>query len=211
MRDLSEACRVLAAWDLRADRGSRGALLFRQLLSVANEGAFKRRLPAAYTPAVAFDPADPVGTPRGLDRSTKALVLGHLARAVEILEEAGIPLDAPLGDWQGVTRRGERIPLHGGPEIEGVFNKIESDFRGAEGYPEVDRWSSSWILAVDLSPGGPRSFGILTYSLSENPDSPHHVDQTRLFSEKRWLRLPFRAADVESATIRVEHVRSGAR
>ncbi len=210
-RDLGEACRVLAAWDLRADLESRGALLFRQLLTVANEGAFTRELPASYAPAVPFDPADPVGTPLGLDGATKPLVLGHLARAVEILEDAGIPLDAPLGDWQGVTRQGERIALHGGPEFEGVFNKIESDFRGAEGYPEVDRWSSSWILAVALSPAGPRSFGILTYSLSDDPDSPHHADQTRLFSEKRWLALPFRAEDVEAAAIRVEHVRGGDR
>ena len=101
-----------------------------------------------------------------------------------------------------MTRNGERIPLHGGPEGEGIFNKIEAAFQGSAGYPDVTRSSSSWILAVDLGPSGPRSRGILTYSLSANPESPHHADQTRMFARKEWLELPFREADVEAATLR---------
>jgi len=206
---LDEACRVLDEWDLHANLESRGAVLFRQFLAAANSDQYTRGLPASFTPALEFDPARPVMTPRGLDRSVKPVVLENLAKAVVALEEAGIPLDVKLGDIQGVTRNGERIPLHGGPEFEGIFNKIESDFRGAEGYPNVDRWSSSWILAVEFQQDGPRTFGILTYSLSANPASAHYADQTRMFSKKEWVALPFRHEDVEAAAKRSYFVRGG--
>jgi acyl-homoserine-lactone acylase len=200
--DLSEACGVLERWDLRANLESRGAHLFRELLAEANGPTYQRRLPESFAPAIGFDPLDPVGTPSGLDAARNPEVLPSLARAVLRLQRAGIPLDAPLGALQGVLRGEERIPLHGGPESEGIFNKIEADFQGAAGYPEVTRWSSSWILAVELAASGPQSRGILTYSLSANPESPHFADQTRMFSRKEWLDLPFLESEVEAATIR---------
>jgi hypothetical protein len=45
------------------------------------------------------------------------------------------------------------------------------------------------------------SRGILTYSLSPNPDSPHFADQTLLFSQKQWVDLPFADQDVEAAAL----------
>ncbi len=199
---LAEACAVLARWDLRANLDSRGAHLFRGLLSSANEQRFTRWLPEAFAPAVAFDVSDPVGTPRGLAPRSRDAALHALADAVARLERAGIELDAPLGTLQGVTRRGDWIPLHGGTEQEGIFNKLEASFRGHRGYPEVTRSSSSWILAVELGEDGPRSRGLLTYSLSANPDSPHFDDQTRLYSRKTWLELPFEPAEIEAAALR---------
>jgi acyl-homoserine-lactone acylase len=200
--DLSEACEVLSRWDLHANLESRGSPLFREFLSEANQHAYTRHLPASFAPAVDFDIHDPVGTPRGLLVSDDPGVLPSLAKAVRRLREAGIPLDAALGELQGVTRNGVRIPLHGGPEGEGIFNKIEAAFEGAEGYPDVTSSSSSWIQAVELTASGPRSRGILTYSLSANPASPHYADQTRMFSRKEWLELPFRESDVEAAAVR---------
>ncbi|MBW2268649.1 MAG: penicillin acylase family protein [Deltaproteobacteria bacterium] len=198
---LAAACEVLAGWDLHANLDSRGAHLFRQFLAEAHQQQFSRTLPASFVPAVPFDAADPVATPRGLDTASQRAVLTSLANAVHRLEEADIALDARLGKLQGVTRNGEWIPLHGGPEIEGLFNKIEARFQGAAGYPDVTRWSSSWILAVEFTESGPRARGILTYSLSANPDSPHYADQTRMFSRKEWLDLPFHEADVEAAAL----------
>jgi len=200
--DLGDACEALEGWDLYANLDSRGAHVFRQFLSEAHQGRFSRRFPSSLQARVPFDPSDPIDTPRGLALSGGSAALEMLAKAVDSLEQAGIALDAPLGALQGVTRGGERIPLHGGPEYEGIFNKLEARFQGAEGYPEVTRSSSSWILAVALGDGGPRSRGILAYSLSTDPSSPHFADQTRMFSQKRWLDLPFREKEVEAATLR---------
>jgi len=193
--DISAACPVLAAWDLRDNLDSRGAHVFREfMVEAGSRGA--RRMPASFNYTVPFDENDPLETPRGLDTTDNPAVLEALGKAVQKLADAGIPLDAELGELQGVTRQGEFIPLHGGPESSGVFNKIGADFAGAAGYPEVTASSSSWIQATEFTRFGPRSRGILTYSLSTNPESPHFADQTKLYSEKRWLRLPFYDWDV---------------
>ena len=206
--DLREACDVLSAWDLHANLESRGAHLFRQFAAEANGPQYTRHLPNSFVPRTAFDVSEPVRTPSGLDATQNPNILKFLARAVLVFEKAGLALDAPLGEIQGVVRNGVRIPLHGGPESEGIFNKIESDLRGSAGYADVDRWSSSWILAVEFTKTGPRSRGILAYSISANPDSPHFTDQTRLFSNKEWIEIPFDAKRVTAQALRSYEVKS---
>lgn len=206
--DLSPACPVLAAWDLRDDLDSRGAHLFREfMVEAGSRGA--RRLPADFNYNVPFDVNEPLTTPRALDTTDNPAVLDALGQAVVKLDAAGIALDARLGDIQGVTRQGEFIPLHGGQEASGVFNKIGADFAGADGYPEVTSASSSWVQATEFTSYGPKSRGILTYSLSTNPESPLFANQTKLFSQKQWLDLPFNAWDVHASTLSKAVVREG--
>lgn len=200
--NLQHACAVLADWDLHDNLDSRGAHLLRQTAAAANGSAHNRRHPPGFEHAVAFDPQLAVSTPSGLSAAGAAVALEHLQAAVTQLQDAGIALDAALGDIQTVRRGELRIPLHGGPESVGVFNKIESDFSGVQGYPDVSRWSSSWIMTTGFGANGPEASGILTYSLSNNPNSPYYSDQTQLFSNKQWLQLPFHRKDVESAATR---------
>jgi acyl-homoserine-lactone acylase len=50
---------------------------------------------------------------------------------------------------------------------------------------------------------------LLTYSQSSNPDSPHHSDQTRLFSAGRWVTSRFCEEDIlSSSALRIVRVRS---
>ena len=42
----------------------------------------------------------------------------------------------------------------------------------------------------------PSSRSILTYSQSTNPDSPYFADQTRMFSRKVWVNMPFCSRDI---------------
>ena len=137
-----------------------------------------------------------------------AVALTGLAKAIIRLNEAGLDLDAPLAEVQYVLRNEKLIPIHGGQEIEGVFNKIESDFVAQKGYPEVSRWSSSWLMATDFSKKWPEVKGLLTYSISLNPESPYYSDQTEMFSQKQWLDIPFSAEDVKAAAIRHYRVQS---
>ena len=95
-----------------------------------------RRLPATFNYAVPFDGDNPLTTPTGLDTQDNPEVLEALAEAVLKLEDAGIALDDELGNLQYAVRNGEVIPLHGGPESQGVFNKVTADFdASAGGYP----------------------------------------------------------------------------
>ena len=42
----------------------------------------------------------------------------------------------------------------------------------------------------------PDAVTLLTYSQSQDPTSPHHADQTRLYSEKRWVTGRFCLDDI---------------
>ncbi|MEW1613022.1 MULTISPECIES: penicillin acylase family protein [unclassified Streptomyces] len=199
--DVSAACPVLRRWDRSVDSDSRGALLFDR---------FWRRvvaLPAAERWKVPFDPADPVRTPRGLN--TAAPGLGQaLADTVTELRAAGIALDAPLGKHQFVVRKGKRVPVGGGTESLGVWNKIEPVWNpAAGGYTGVSA-GSSYIQAVGWNGSRcPVARTLLTYSQSSNPNSPYHSDQTRLFSGERWVASRFCEKDIaRSPHLRVVRV-----
>jgi acyl-homoserine-lactone acylase len=193
--DISAACPVLAAWDLRDNLDSEGAHVFREFMG---EGGGGRTLPSSWNYLVPFSLADPVNTPRGLDPVTNPDALQALAVAVKRFTDVGIALDAALGDLQSETRNADVIPMHGGTNASGLFNIIGASFQGAAGYPDVNS-GSSWIQATEFTENGPVSRGILTYSLSPNPDSPHFADQTMLFSQKQWVDLPFTDEDVAAA------------
>ncbi|AWZ04972.1 MULTISPECIES: penicillin acylase family protein [unclassified Streptomyces] len=189
--DVSAACGVLAAWDHTADTTSRGALLFDR---------FWRKLTAG-TPAkdlwlVPFSAADPVRTPRTLNQAAPGIGRA-LADTVAELKAAGIALDAPLGDHQFVVRGGRKLPVGGGTEALGVWNKIEAPWNAAAGgYPEVLH-GSSHIQAVGWDGGRcPVARTLLTYGQSSNPNSAHYADQTRLFSQERWVKARFCEWDI---------------
>ncbi|THC48630.1 penicillin acylase family protein [Streptomyces sp. A1499] len=188
--DVGEACRVLGRWDHRMDTGSRGALLFDR---------FWRKLTAAVPGdrlwKVPFSAADPVRTPHTLNTSAPGFATA-LADAVRELDTAGIALDAPLGEHQYVVRGKHRIPVHGGTESLGVWNKVEAVWDAGRGYTEVAH-GSSHVQAVGWGDGRcPKARTLLTYSQSSNPDSPHHSDQTRLYAKERWVTSRFCEKDI---------------
>ncbi|MFD3755654.1 penicillin acylase family protein [Streptomyces sp. NPDC058622] len=189
--DVSAACAVLAGWDRTTDSSSRGALLFDR---------FWRKLTATTAAKdlwlVPFSAADPVRTPRTLNQAAPGLGRA-LADAVAELRAAGIALDAPLGAHQFVVRGGQKLPVGGGTEALGVWNKIEAPWNAAAGgYPEVLH-GSSHIQAVGWDGGRcPVARTLLTYGQSSDPDSPYSADQTRLFSQERWVTSRFCERDI---------------
>ncbi|MFE2294130.1 acylase [Streptomyces sp. NPDC059452] len=199
--DVSAACPVVRRWDRSVDSDSRGALLFDRFWRKASA------VPAAELWQVPFDPADPVRTPRGLN--TAAPGLGRaLADTVTELRAAGIALDAPLGKHQFVVRNGKRIPVNGGTESLGIWNKIEPVWNpAAGGYTEVAS-GSSYIQAVGWDGSRcPVARTLLSYSQSSNPNSPHYSDQTRLYAGERWVTSRFCEKDIaRSPHLRVVRV-----
>ncbi|MFB6807649.1 penicillin acylase family protein [Streptomyces sp. NPDC056387] len=189
--DVSAACPVLAGWDRTAGTGSRGALLFDR---------FWRRLTAGTAAKdlwlVPFSAADPVHTPRTLNRAAPGIGRA-LADTVAELTAAGIAPDAPLGEHQFVVRGGQRLPVPGGTEALGVWNKVEAPWNAAAGgYPEVVH-GSSHIQAVGWDGSRcPVARTLLTYGQSSDPASPHYADQTRLFSQERWVTSRFCERDI---------------
>lgn len=203
LADDPEACRVIGDWDRTVDTGSRGALLFDR---------FWRRFTGTAKPAdqwkVPFSAADPVRTPHTLNTGSPAFAQA-LRDAVAELRAAGIALDAPLGRHQFVVRNGQRIPVGGGTESLGIWNKTEPVWNPAGGgYTEVAH-GTSHVQAVGWDGGRcPVARTLLTYSQSSNPNSPHHSDQTALYSGERWVTSRFCERDIlRSPELRIVVVR----
>jgi acyl-homoserine-lactone acylase len=207
---LAPACDVLGAWDGKLDLDSKGAVLFREWIT-RYEPADLRGDGALY--AVDFDPADPIGTPRGLARGS--LALKNLALAMKVLERAGLPLDVTLRAVQHDGRGGEPVPIHGGDgTYEGVENVVRYAKNGTTLEPpaalspqvEGSRWltgdgypittGTSFLMALEFTREGPRAHAFLTYGQSGDPQSPGFLDQTRLFSEKAWRPILFAEKDI---------------
>jgi acyl-homoserine-lactone acylase len=211
--DVSGACPVLAQWDLHDNLNSNGALLFRRFesraLSFDVGGA--ANVPVLPPPAVfatPFDPNDPVHTPNGLNTSNPD-VREALAGAVRDLETCGFPLDAPLEGYQSEERNGEAIPIHGGPGTLGVFNAINVSWRGCDAYRDVSHGSSFVMVTGFDGENCLDDRSILTYSQSDNPQSPYYADQTRLFSRKEWVDVPYYEDEIAANTIETTSLNGG--
>ncbi len=213
--DISQACAILADWDGLLNLDSVGAVVFREYINDYDGGLFFDRGSLFATP---FDADDPVNTPSDLappraddtDRSLEAL-----ARGVSRLQQAGVALDASLGEAQ-FTKKGDReIPIHGGGRAEGVTNLIEySNSLNSSWVPPISRgevvhgasdlttegyvvnYGTSFIMTLAFGEDGPEATAFVTYGQSEDPESPHYTDQTELFSQKAWRPILFAEEDI---------------
>lgn len=181
--DVAAACSALHDYDMHADLGSRGYLLWRR---------FSERIwlngESTNPWADSFNPADPVNTPAKLNTNDSG-VQKSFADAVTDLEGAHIPFDAPLGQYAYVVRNGRRIPLHGGSGV-GLFNVIFDPWDPHAGYPDVEG-GSTYIEVVRVTGGCPDAHTLLTHSQSTDPTSPYYADQTWMYSRKQWITFPF--------------------
>lgn len=192
--DQQVGCRVLSAWDRTSNSASKGAPLFREFWRKTKDVPKVWRVP--------FDPAQPVTTPAGLDMATPATrdaVFKALGESVGTLRVAGFAADVELGVPQSRLVRGQKIPLHGGDEFEGVLNKLESQGQSLidpKGY--AINYGSSYLQVVTFDARGPVAQGLLTYGQSSDLASPRAYDQLPLFAAKQWHPLPFHPADVQA-------------
>jgi acyl-homoserine-lactone acylase len=196
---IGNACEALAGWDKREDSTSKGALLWRRF--------WARAAGAEGGPWLhPFDANDPVDTPNTLN-TLHPQVETALGDAIADLRGAHIRFDAPLGQVQYVTRGGERIPIHGGPGGDGVYNVITNSFVPGQDHLTEPVHGSSYIQIVTWNDSPcPDVAQILTYSQSTDPTSPHYADQTHLFADHGWVHPPFCAGDVGAAPGTVTHL-----
>jgi len=206
--DLKAACEVLKGYNQRLDLDSKGAVLFREWITLYD---FRETFNKSKLFAVAFDANDPVNTPRQL--ADKAIALEKLAQAIENMNTAGLALDSTLGDAQFAYRGGEKIAIHGGGGAEGVANiigqrnydtlaaqvrgnKIKgSKYLTDKGYAIT--YGTSFLLSLSFTDDGPVAEAFLTYSESGDPSSEHYSDQTKLFSKKQWRPALYKKDDIK--------------
>ena len=123
-----------------------------------------------------------------------------MGEVVDELLADNIPLDAPWGEIQFSERNGDRIGIHGGSGGF-MFNAIYAERVPDAGYTR-DFAGSSFIMATTWDDTEcPDAYGVMTYSQSTDPESPHFDDLTRVYSQKGWVDLPFCEADIAEQEI----------
>ncbi|HRW39030.1 MAG: penicillin acylase family protein [Acidimicrobiales bacterium] len=219
--EAARAADVLAAWDGCFELSSVGAPLWREFVACFDAKAQRDAGPLFAT---AFDPDDPVATPHGLapapDAGPDPIVVA-LELAVALLDEAGVALDAPLGDVQWAQRGDRRVAVHGGCEGDGLCNVLAPSGALASQAiepgparlaPVGDRaatsglaaggyrctYGTSFLMAVELTDDGPVASGLLAYGQSGDARSAHHADGTDAYAAKALRPLRFRDDDIEA-------------
>ena len=97
---------------------------------------------------------------------------------------------------QFTLRGATPIPVHGGEENLGIYNKVSSALVPNLGY--VITTGTSYIQTVQYTDAGVNAQGFLSYSQSTDPASPHFADQTMRFMNKQWITFPFTEAQITS-------------
>ena len=188
---IASSCDILRQWDRTANIDSRGVPLWIEFWKLASgiDGLY----------AVPFDPDDPVNTPRGIaldDAQVVAAVRQAIASAAQSLADAGIAADAPWGELQFTNRNGEKIPVPGAPGSSGMFSYIISRLSQGEGYTPIIT-GNSYIQVISWDADGKlNAQGMLTYSQSPEPESPHYADLTKLYSRGEWIDFPFTEEEI---------------
>ncbi|WP_416046788.1 penicillin acylase family protein [Cupriavidus basilensis] len=179
--DLRAACDTLSKWDRTYSTSSRGGHIFREF---AREGGIKF--------SDAFDPTHPATTPNKLELSGNS-ALNALARAVAKLNQASIPLDAPLGAIQKTNREGEAVSVPGGDSNDGVFNYMSTSALSKEGYKAVGATGFFYFIEFDKKI---KSKGMLIYGLSSDRSSVHFSDQMKAYGNGIIVDWKFNESDI---------------
>lgn len=190
MVDLTQACGALAGYKTyeNGDLNASGGWLFEDWSNQPIPGTFWK---------VPFHVKHPLTTPHGLNTSNPA-ILRALADAVLDLQAHGIPLTASYGQVQHSTKGSDVIPVHGCST--GCFNAIYPGLADQDpffpgDYGEVGT-GSSLVMTTELTPRGPVSQGIVTYSQATNPLSPYYATMTMLYSQKKWVPFAYTRAQL---------------
>jgi acyl-homoserine-lactone acylase len=190
--NLTKACNALSRYKKyeNGDLDASGGWLFETWYNLPFSGTFWK---------VPFQVKHPLTTPYGLDTANPE-VLTNLATAVLDLEAQHIPLTASYGQVQHSTKGSDVIPIHGCST--GCFNAIypglgnNNPFYPGD-YGEVGD-GSSLVMTTELTPKGPVSEGIVTYSQATNPASPYYANMTKLYSHKKWVPFAYTAKQLKA-------------
>ncbi|MCH2189851.1 MAG: penicillin acylase family protein [Gammaproteobacteria bacterium] len=192
---IAEACKALANWDRTHNIESRGAHVWSEIMrSLLGDSSIYR---------VPFDLTDPVNTPNGLkveDKATAEKLIGVIKAVQNTIATAGIELDAKLGDIQYAERNGKKIPVPGGEGWAGAYSMIVTQLSKVKGvgYSPIIHGNSIIQFTTWDDDGKLLPKGLLTYSQSQEPDSPHYSDQTELYAKGEWIDFPFYEQDIVS-------------
>ena len=187
--DVQAVCSSLAAWNGKADLDSGiGLVHFQNLFNSLAEHPESWR--------VAFDPADPQHTPRGLaveQAAVRKLVHEAALASLKQVSDSGVAGEAR---WGQVQQALDGTPVPGGPQALGVYNAMYSVPHGPGKRLVVS--GTSYLQLVSFTDKGPEARGLLAFSQSSEAASAHASDQTKAFAAKQLAVMPFTEAQIKA-------------
>lgn len=198
--DAKKEDQILRSWNARADVDQSGMTA----MFILRRNTDLPWFPEDYTPSL----------------EEMLLYLQDIELTAALLQYYYGSVDVTWGQIHFILRGNERIPLPGGTEsIPTLFMASMGSFIDEGGalrdnvYGDMDyqtdaqykgyimcKIGSSIIHAHVMDPENPVSYAITPIGqtdIEQFPDSPHILQQTRLFSEKKWMRIPLKKEDVE--------------
>jgi acyl-homoserine-lactone acylase len=195
--DVAPACAVLAGWDGRYTTDARGAVLWREYLSLFTRAD---RADAGALYLTPFDPVDPVGTPNTVNDRRDVDLLQNLGIAAKALLARDIDLDVPLGDLQVDGRDVvTAIGLPGGTNNDGTASIVGCCSGANTSAPEGDTGvrddllslrggrypvttGNSFMMVVAYGPDGPSARAVLTYGQPDDNRDPDFTSQRDIYA-----------------------------
>jgi acyl-homoserine-lactone acylase len=200
-RELSEDARraltILASWDDKASRDSRGALLFTRFWESYSAAVSKPF-------AIPWDSGRPADTPSGLADPETAVE--HAERAARTLRETYGSADVAWGEVNRYRVGDIDVPGEGCSGTYGCFRVqryvVAEDGRtqiaGTAAGREPFGFGDAWVLVVDFSSPAPSAWSVLAYGQTTELTSAHSRDQIALFAERKLRRVPFTEAEIRA-------------
>ena len=176
---------VLENWDRKADKDSRGAVLFSAWVDEIGFGMF----------AKPWDAKDPGNTPKGLANPSAAIQA--LKIAIEKVIDAYGAIDVPWGEVNRLKFADKDLPANGGPGYLGIFRVLGLVLEKDGKFQSVS--GDSYVAAIEFGKKV-RAKTLISYGNSSQPESPHVGDQLELFSKKE-LRPVWRTREEIEANL----------
>jgi acyl-homoserine-lactone acylase len=173
---LQQAIDILHDWDGHADKEAPGMTLF-YAWRLALDGG-QDQLPRADIERGATPPGD-----------VQRALLDALTEVAQELQRRFGRLDVPWGEVYR-ARRGERSwPIDGVANWNGLvtLRAVHGAEPDEEGVSYIESGQSCTTVVI-LKRGDVRSYSVVPYGQSEDPDSPHYTDQGRLLFQERKLK-----------------------
>ncbi len=194
---LGEGREIIAAWDCTASASSVGTVLFQRFWE-----RYRQALGSREPFAQPWDAERPYDTPFGLaDRGAAARALEG---AVIAVREAHGTARVAYGDVNRFRFSGIDLAGDGASGQLGAYRVVQFDLATDGRTREAGRpdpageyrgFGDAWILLVHFTrPVAARS--VLVYGQSSRPDSPHALDQVRLYATHQLRPVWFYPADV---------------
>ncbi len=194
--ETKQAIELLSKWDNTVAAESRGSVLFEMWWDIyAGPYPFKSD---AFE--VAWEPDDPMGTPRGIGNKPRAIEAFKTAMA-ETKKHFGA-VEVAWGEVHRLRKGTVDLPVGGGSGFIGCFRVL--GFKKQQDGKRAITGGDSWIFTVEFGKI-PRAYSVVGYSQSENPNSPHYADQAPLFANNTMKPVAFTEADIKASLIKTYH------